>query len=439
MAVGDNCCFVDMDLKRGMIRETILAPFKDYREIGFTSHRNYYYFKCYIKTWLGECVKNNINPQNKILVGVEPRNIEHNPCSFVYKMYRVKSNDVNFYFSVMDVLNKRGVDKKYKKMSIQEIQEKMSRHQRHAMINSEGSISLSNNTWRSKLDSYCKRYGILQVCHEKNTCKYAYKESHISLERWKDALDFFSEYDVLGVVGTYIRDRIERGDYDAYANPIVECQSCFSFKHHYVFHVLESDLLEILIQARKQHQYVKTNVKSKGNAENNASIFFPLKFYFNAENGRRYILAVSETDNVELPLKLYLIRIDKIKNVKILSQKMERFDEAMALLKAYEKNRWGVSMQHYPELDHIEMDICVEEANSFVLTRLEREKKCGHVEVLDDVAHRYRYSADVHDANELLPWIRSFIGYIERISCSSEEVTQKFYNDFEETARLYGE
>ena len=108
-------------------------------------------------------------------------------------------------------------------------------------------------------------------------------------------------------------------------------------------------MLEILIQARKQHQYVKTNVKSKGNAENNASIFFPLKFYFNAENGRRYILAVSETDNVELPLKLYLIRIDKIKNVKILSQKMER------------------------------------------------------------------------------------------ISCSSEEVTQKFYNDFEETARLYGE
>ena len=85
------------------------------------------------------------------------------------------------------------------------------------------------------------------------------------------------------------------------------------------------------------------------------------------------------------------------------------------------------------------MDICVEDENSFILTRLTREKKCGHVEVLDASAHRYRYLADVHDANELLPWIRSFIGYIERISCSSEEVTQKFYNDFEETARLYGE
>ena len=44
----------------------------------------------------------------------------------------------------------------------------------------------------------------------------------------------------------------------------------------------------------------------------------------------------------------------------------------------------------------------------FVLHRLEREKRHGTVELPD--AQTYRFTADVYDASEMLPWLRA-IGF----------------------------
>ena len=68
--------------------------------------------------------------------------------------------------------------------------------------------------------------------------------------------------------------------------------------------------------------------------------------------------------------------------------------------------------------------------------RLEREKRCGAVERLDDC--HWRFSAEVYDALEMLPWIRTFIGRITELRCDDAVVTERFAGDMASLAAMYG-
>ena len=52
--------------------------------------------------------------------------------------------------------------------------------------------------------------------------------------------------------------------------------------------------------------------------------------------------------------------------------------------------------------------------------------------------HTYRYTADVFDAGEMLPWLRTFIGRIVKLESSNDFVVKRFHEDLEATAGLYG-
>lgn len=72
----------------------------------------------------------------------------------------------------------------------------------------------------------------------------------------------------------------------------------------------------------------------------------------------------------------------------------------------------------------------------FILRRLEREKRHGRVEILDE--YRCRFVADVYDAAEMLPWLRTFIGRIEDLQCSSPYVLDRFRQDLAQMNAMYG-
>ena len=46
--------------------------------------------------------------------------------------------------------------------------------------------------------------------------------------------------------------------------------------------------------------------------------------------------------------------------------------------------------------------------------------------------------ADVYDAAEMLPWIRTFIGRISELKCSSAYVEQRFREDLRRMNEMYG-
>lgn len=77
------------------------------------------------------------------------------------------------------------------------------------------------------------------------------------------------------------------------------------------------------------------------------------------------------------------------------------------------------------------------EVMSFLFHKgLSGKRRCGIVEHLD--AHTSRFSADVYDANELIPWIRTFICRITDIQFSNKTLEEQFKNDLGQMYELYG-
>ena len=57
---------------------------------------------------------------------------------------------------------------------------------------------------------------------------------------------------------------------------------------------------------------------------------------------------------------------------------------------------------------------------------------------MDKIDERhYRYSADVFDTTELIPWIRSFTGFICAIDIADKKVEQTLLSDLEQMYALY--
>ena len=99
---------------------------------------------------------------------------------------------------------------------------------------------------------------------------------------------------------------------------------------------------------------------------------------------------------------------------------------------------WGVSTQGDSgrRLACVSFTVRYADDETFIHRRLEREKRCGTVERLD--ANTSRFTAQVYDAEELVPWIRTFLCRITELSFSEPELQRQFWEDVEETARLYG-
>ena len=99
-------------------------------------------------------------------------------------------------------------------------------------------------------------------------------------------------------------------------------------------------------------------------------------------------------------------------------------------------NMWGASLGNPDNSHHIEMTIHIEENEGYIVNRLYREKRCGTAERVDE--HTVRFAADVHDASEMLPWLRTFTGRIVSLTCSDPSIAEIFYTDMDALARIYG-
>ena len=128
-------------------------------------------------------------------------------------------------------------------------------------------------------------------------------------------------------------------------------------------------------------------------------------------------------------------RLDAIKKV-TLGTVETNFKKYLNDQEQFDRHLWGVSTGAGHNLDHIEMTVRFGPGEEFILQRLQREKRHGSVEILD--AHTCKFTADVYDASEMLPWIRTFIGRIVDLKCSSQFVVEMFYEDLMRMDALYG-
>ena len=391
---------------RRYMREFYVYGFKSRGSCGAGSARSYDNERRRIESWLGEYMGFRQGPGGKaVFLTVDNRAVPHNPLYKAFKARSFTDNDVILHFTILDLLH----DGEW--MTVREIVDRL------AADYLPEDRSPDESTVRKKLKEY-EKLGLLISSRAGRELAFALAPSGVDTASWADAVSFFSEADPLGVVGSYLLDKA--GDHP----------DLFSYKHHYLLHALDSQVLYEILLAMRENRCISLTVFAARRHELRSHTVFPVRIYVSTQTGREYLLAYHY-----LSRRPMFLRIDSIRSTSPGDAEPEKA-EYTAACDRFRENLWGVSAGDGHSLDHLEMTVRVLPGEEYVLRRLERERRCGRVEAAGE--HTYRYIADVYDALEMLPWLRTFIGRVESLECSNALVEQRFYADLDTMREQYG-
>ena len=391
---------------RAYMREFYVYGFKSRNEYDAKSARSYDDERRRLESWLGEYMRFSQTAEGKnMFLSVDSRITRKNPF---YKAWKAKSftdRDITLHFAIFDVLYISEIRKTLAEL-VEEIDERIS-----------SCMTFDESTVRKKLKEYAGE-GIIQIEKEGRRVLYS-RSPDTDISALDDVIDFFSEVAPCGVVGSFLQDK--RPEHD----------ELFSFKHHYITQAMDSDVMATLFEAMQEKCYITADNLGKHSEKVRTIRLVPLKIYISAQNGRQNLIAFHEKAN-----RLNSYRLDYMSNIRI-GETCEKFEVLRESLCNVEDHMWGVNCKwNVKYAEHVEFDLRIKDGEQFIVRRLEREKRCGRVEKIDE--HHYRYTADVFDTNEMLPWIRTFISRITRLNFSNRTAENKFKNDILEMYRIYG-
>ncbi len=397
---------------RGYMREFYVYGFKSREEYDKKSLRSYDDERRRMESWLGDHMSFVRTPEGKnVFISIDSRISKHNPF---YKALKAKSftdGDITLHFILFDILHSSEVS-----LSLPEILDEINEY----LSGFENPMMFDESTVRKKLKEYTEQ-GI--IVSEKDGRKMIYRRaSDISLPDITDVLNFFSEVAPCGVIGSFLLDKQES-----------KCDN-FSFKHHYITSAMDSTVLSMLFKAMREKCSITVKNSSRRSSEARENRIIPLRVFISVQSGRQHLLAYHPDFNT-----IKSFRIDYLSDVKI-EEPTPRFDELRAELDEIQKKMWGVTAKrnlHSEErLEHVEFTVKIADNEGYILKRLEREKRCGRIEKLDD--NTYRFVADVYDTSEMIPWIRTFICRICELDFSNKTLEKQFLDDIKEMYRMYG-
>ncbi|MGN1106646.1 MAG: WYL domain-containing protein [Huintestinicola sp.] len=399
----------NFDKTRDYIRDFFIYGFKVRNEFTGKSSRTYDDEKRRAESWLGDIFRyDNTRRGKQVSITVDSGHISENPLYSAYYSKSFTDNDIKLHFMLMDILDG-------KSLNVREITES---------LNSTYGQLFDEQTVRNKLKEYVSEGIILSEKKGRTdifTLSPDTAESFFSqYEGLEDAVKFFSESPEFGIVGNSILKTA------GLANDI------FLNKHNYIVHTLEDTvLLDLLKIMEEKRLAVITNFGRGGKATETEGV--PLKIYSSSQTGRRYVV-------LYLPKykRFNSFRLDYIKNVKPLDV-YERYDEISESLTRCEKKCFGVSFGERSGEGaggFFRMTLRInEETEGFVLERLEREKRCGNVRKIDN--DLFEYTVFVFDINEMMSWVKTFIGRIVSVESTNKRITDKLYRDIARMKRIY--
>ena len=188
---------------------------------------------------------------------------------------------------------------------------------------------------------------------------------------------------------------------------------------------LEQQIIVDILLCKKRNESIELTMKSS------KIRVFPLKIYISTQNGRQYLMGYYYRER-----RPAMYRIDNIEKIRTIG-----FEKNHQLYDSYGykfgAHMWGVSSGKRDSriLEHLKMTINIEEGEEFIINRLMCEKRCGTVTRAN--ASTVEFEADVYSAQEMMPWIRTFIGRIEKLECSNHAVEKVFYDDLEAMYSMY--
>lgn len=394
---------------RTYLQEFSVYGFKVRNEFTQKSARSYDNERRRVESWMGEFLSFSQDGRGKrVALSLDSRTVSRNP---LYRAFRAKSftaKDILLHFCLMDLFACHDV------IEMPQILPLLEKFYPDAI----GSLVMDRKTLRLKVQEL-ESMGVLKQSRSGRKICYQLTEDDVALESMAEAIDFFSETMPLGVVGSYLLDKLAKRD------------SLFRYKHHYPMYAIDSEILAGLLEAMDGRCAVEMIIQSPAFGELRRCNV-PLKIYISTENGREYVLLWSYEEK-----RYFFTRLDRIREVKQLTpenqwqQLRDRFEEL-------EKHLWGISFgigEGAPEVHWLEMEILYDARETFIPDRLQREKRCAEVTLPEE--GRCLVRAEVFDPMEMMPWIFSFTGRISRLESSDPRVTQRYSQYLKELEAQY--
>ena len=394
---------------RDYMREFYVYGFKSRDEYTKKSGRSYDDERRRLESWLGDYMKFRQTPEGKnVFLSIDSRLTHHNP---LYKAWKAKSftdGDITLHFVLMDILKDCS-----EPLTLNEIADQVD-----VLLSSfDNPKTFDESTIRKKLKEYVQE-GIIETAKKgKAVC---YKRSESYREADADLLDFCSEVLPCGIIGSFLLDKQPKH------------KERLVFKHHYITGALDSEVLYAVFAAMREKRGITIETANRHMDRVKDNRVIPLQVMFSTQNGRQYLLAYTPQFN-----RISSYRLDNIVSVKT-EEVSPQFDEFREKFEKIRPHIWGVSTEGRSgaRMEHVDFTVRFEDDEQFIPARLEREKRCGTVEWINE--NTCRFSADVFDSVELIPWIRTFLCRITEIHFSDERIERQFKEDIEEMYRLYG-
>lgn len=222
------------------------------------------------------------------------------------------------------------------------------------------------------------------------------------------------------MIGSFLLDKTERQE------------GHFAFKHHYITGAMDSEVLCDIFMAMREKREITIETVNRNKDRITENHVIPLRIMISAQSGRQYLMAYTPGFK-----RITAFRTDNIVSVKP-DKVSGRFDELRKKLDGMMPHLWGVSTQSRDgeRMEHVEFTVRYGDDEKHIPRRLERERRCGTVEHLN--GNMSRFSADVYDSSEVIPWIRTFICRITEIHFSNKVLEEQFRSDIREMYRMYG-
>lgn len=397
---------------RDFVRDFFINGFKTRSEFDKKSARTYDDEKRRVESWLGDNIRYSDSVRGRMIsISVDSRRISENPLYRAYYSKSFTDNDIKLHFMLLDVLKNGSA------LTLKELTDR---------LNESYAALFDEQTVRNKLKEYSNE-GLINAEKRGRAAYFTLSpdradELLTEYEGLADALKFFSESGEFGIIGNSIL-KSERISNDV-----------FFKKHNYIVHTLEDAVLPEILCAMEEKRFVLfRSYASKRNPKTEKDCrVLPMQISVSAQTGRRYLMGYIP----ELS-RFNSYRLDRIRSVKP-GAVCEKYDD---ILEKYRRNigkSWGVSFGDRREeglTRPLKVTIQIGKGESFIISRLNREKRAGTLTKLSDTL--YELELDVFDATEPLPWIKSFIGRIVKLEGGSENARAVFLSDITRMNEMY--
>lgn len=395
---------------RTYLRDFYVFGFKVRGEYSEKSARSYDNERRRVESWMGDYVSFTQDSRGKrVYLSVDSRQIPHNPLYRAFKAKSFTGKDILLHFFLMDLFRDQ------EQLELKEITGLLE----ETYPDSIGAFAMDEKTVRLKVQELTG-LGLLKKKKQGRKTLYRLAEDSVSLAGLENAIDFYSEALPLGVVGSYLLDKLDRPD------------SAFRFKHHYPMQAIDSEAMAELLEAIQKQYAVEVMVLNPANGEVRRKNT-PIRLYVSTETGRAYAAMWSHSEE-----RFFLTRMDRIMEVTLLEED-PRWEQLAKEFGNLAPHIWGMSSRSEGGRQHLqwlEMEVVFGPEEPFILQRLQREKRGATLTQLEE--GRWLVRAEVFDPYEMMPWILSFTGRIARLDSSDVRVMDHYAEHLRSWEELYG-